>query len=595
MKITHDTKNLEYRNPFGAVPTGTEVLLTLKIEESGENSPPLEGWRAQPDGVVDHPHSVFLRLWENEEEKLLSMMKEEELYTIKLKCDKPQLIFYYFKIDNLYFGVNQQPQELEPNSFQITVYDKDYKTPKWWGQQVVYQIFVDRFFNGNPHKEVIKNHDEYIIHQNWNEDVSDNIHHRDFFGGNLQGVIEKLDYLENLGITCIYFNPIFEARSNHKYDTANYMKIDPMFGDEKTFKNLCKEAKKRGISVILDGVFSHTGSDSVYFNKHNTYDSVGAYQSKESPFYKWYQFTEFPDEYKCWWGNQSMPEIDELQPSYQGYILKNVDSVVKHWLKCGARGWRLDVADELPDAFIKVLREEVKKEKEDSIVIGEVWEDASNKVSYGVQREYFLGEELDGVINYPFKDAIFGFLKGEKTAYEANKVFERIIENYPPQSLSASFLVLGNHDTARIKTVINNNNLQKLAVLWQMTFMGVPCVYYADEVGQTGDADPYNRRSFPWNNVDLELMEYYKSLIAIRKYNSILQNGHYTNVPIDNDVLAYIRHNFLQAILVVINRANSEKELVIDLSGFGGSKQAKIKLAPFGGIIYDVKNKKGIF
>jgi pullulanase len=257
------------------------------------------------------------------------------------------------------------------------------------------------------------------------------------------------------------------------------------------------------------------------------------------------------------------------------YIVKNEDAVVKHWMRAGARGWRLDLADELPGEFLRVLREEVKGQDNDAIIIGEVWEDASNKVSYGVQREYLLGAELDGVLNYPFKNAIFAFLKGEISSYDFNAQVISIIENYPPEALYSSLNILGNHDTARLRTALGDDRLLKLAAVWQMTFMGVPCVYYGDEAGMTGEADPYNRRSFPWGREDLELREHYKNLIKLRKENADLVSGGYEFIPINDDVLGYKRGE----VLILLNRSEREQSY------------NDIKIAPFEGVIYDVKNK----
>jgi len=632
MKITHNTCNLEYRNPFGAVECGTEVLLAVRVVGADDLGRPLD---------------VKLRLWDDGAERIIPMergvgdaapyndgkigatvgdgvldvptskdgiLRADDIcpynvakdfdvtvgadiirpkdddgyfYYAKIKCEKPQLLWYFFVIDGMNFGVNGELQEGQPNSFQITVYDKGYEAPKWWGEQVVYQIFVDRFAHGGttpstqsvatpPKEGNFKNGcEDYEFHQNWNEEVSSNIHHIDFFGGNLNGIIEKLDYLEDLGVTCIYLNPIFEAHSNHKYDTGDYMKIDPMYGDERDFKRLCAEAKKKGISVILDGVFNHNGEDSVYFNKFDNYDTIGAYQSQNSPYYGWYDFLDYPDDYMSWWGNKSLPQVNELAPSYRSFMIEGDDSVMKHWTKAGARGWRLDVADELPDEFIRILRENLKGTKKDAVLVGEVWEDASNKVSYGEQREYFLGKELDGVINYPFKNAIIGFLKGEITSFEFNEVVRKIVENYPKQALYSSLNILGNHDTMRIRTALGDDKLYKLAILWQMTFMGVPCVYYGDEVGLGGEADPYNRRSFPWNSADLEIRDWYKKLIKMRKENADLVSEGYEFLPINDDVLGYKRGNTL----VMINRSGVEQEY------------GKIKLSPFGWIVERIHNK----
>ena len=319
------------------------------------------------------------------------------------------------------------------------------------------------------------------------KDMDGNIVRWDFYGGNLLGVKKKLEYIKSLGVSVIYFNPIFDSPSCHKYDTGDYEKINPMFGDEEIFKDLCNEAEKIGIKIILDGVFSHTGSDSKYFNKFGNYNSLGAYQSLQSPYYRWYRFNDYPDLYEAWWGFSNMPNIDELNPSYLDYIIRDDNSIVEKWIRLGASGWRLDVADELPDEFIKILKKKLKEVDKDSVLIDEVWEDASNKVSYSRKREYLFGNELDSVTNYPLRQIILDLVRN----YIGNKSFIRrylsLKENYPKEYFYSTMNMLGNHDTERVLTMLNNSvELLKEAVAIQMTLPGVPLIYYGDEAGLTG-------------------------------------------------------------------------------------------------------------
>jgi 4-alpha-glucanotransferase len=252
----------------------------------------------------------------------------------------------------------------------------------------------------------------------------------------------------------VYLTPVFTAPSNHKYDTGDYMKVDPMFGSNETFTELFESAGRLEISIVLDGVFSHTGSDSIYFNKEGHYTSIGAYQSVKSQYYPWYTFFKHPDSYECWWGVDTLPNVNELEPSYQDFILLSRDSVIKHWGRLGCRGWRLDVADELPDEFLKNLRKTVKETDPEAVILGEVWEDASNKISYGKIREYLLGEELDSVINYPLRHAILKFFMGEWDSTRLNKTIMSLFENYPVSSFYSMMNILGSHDTVRIMTAL---------------------------------------------------------------------------------------------------------------------------------------------
>ena len=385
----------------------------------------------------------------------------------------------------------------------------------------------------------------------------------DFYGGNLRGVIEKIPYLSELGITIIYFNPIFESVSCHKYDVGDYEKIDRMLGSEEDFKELCIKAKKNGIRVILDGVFSHTGENSKYFNKFGNYDSVGAYQSKESKYYNWYRFFDFPDGYECWWGFKNQPNVDELNPGYLNYIVTGEDSIVARWLKMGASGWRLDVADELPDDFIELLKKRMKEVNKDSVLIGEVWEDASNKVSYSEQRRYLYGKELDSVTNYPLRDNIIRFTKGEIGSDQFVNRVKSIYENYPLDNFYSNMNLLGNHDTERIFTVLNEDEkLLEFAVAIQMFFPGVPLVYYGDEVGLSGGKDPYNRKAYPWGKENKEILNMYKRIIRFRNDNEVLKKGSF-EIEDNNEVVVIKREYKNKVIIILLNNLDEDKNIRI--------------------------------
>ncbi|MCL2885022.1 MAG: glycoside hydrolase family 13 protein, partial [Oscillospiraceae bacterium] len=369
------------------------------------------------------------------------------------------------------------------------------------------------------------------------------------------------DYLKKMGVTCLYLNPIFEAHTSHRYDTADYTEIDPLLGTEADFAALCKAARQCGIRVLLDGVFSHTGADSVYFNKNGRYDSLGAYQSTASPYAPWYQFQAWPDSYAAWWGFPTLPEVNEMEPSYLDFITGE-GGVARRWLAAGASGWRLDVADELPDAFIETLRKAVKAEKPDALLLGEVWEDASDKISYGERRRYLLGGELDSVMNYPFRTAMLRFVRGEGGARELHNAVLDIAEHYPPPVLRLLMNPLSTHDTPRALTALagadatgkdknwqaathlsdearaRGTRLLKLAGALQYCLPGVPCLYYGDEAGLEGYADPFNRGCYPWGKEDTELMDWFCKLGALRlalrgNAGDVLREGDY--VPLETD------------------------------------------------------------
>lgn len=573
MQIYHNSRGSLYRSPLGAVKTGETVRLAIEVSDA------------------DTVTGVRLRLWIDDKESFLDMEKSGggltgEFYYTELNVpDSPCLVWYYFVISTkngdiyysnnsgMYGGVGEMTENATGRSYQITVYDRGFKTPAWFKNSVMYQIFPDRFCPDRKFYEIPRKRCEYTIHEDWYEPLSHNMHPfengpacNDFYGGSLKGIASKLGYLKELGISTIYLNPIFEAYSNHRYDTGDYSKIDPILGTEEDFAELCRAAAENGIGIILDGVFSHTGSDSVYFNKYGNYgENTGAYRDVNSPYRSWYKWMA-DGGYESWWGCSNLPNVNETEPTYIDRILRSDDAIIKKWLRLGALGWRLDVADELPDSFIKTLRENVKSENPDAVIIGEVWEDASNKVSYGEKREYLFGGELDSVMNYPFKDGVIDFLMGHIKAAELGERMLSLMENYPKEAMYAAMNIVGTHDTARIKTVLGGQfshdgmseaekqslrlpphaetvaiERVRLAAFMQMTFVGVPCIYYGDEIGMQGLGDPYNRMPYTWRCVDCETLDFYKRLTRLRNDNPCLRTGAFIQLFADGDVYAYAR------------------------------------------------------
>ncbi len=398
----------------------------------------------------------------------------------------------------------------------------------------------------------------------------------DYYGGNLAGITERLDGLAALSVDKIYLNPIFEAHSNHRYNTADYTHIDPLLGTREAFIALLDAARRRGIGILLDGVFSHTGSDSVYFNKAGRYPSVGAYQSKDSPYYAWYRFQKHPDEYTAWWGVPTLPETNEDDPGFQAFVL----SVLQLWQSMGAAGWRLDVADELPDDFLRALRRTVKGVDPDALILGEVWEDASNKISYGVRREYLLGGELDSVMNYPFRSAILRYLL-EGDAQGFARTVLSIVENYPRPALDLLMNPLSTHDTPRVLTVLGGENPEAMtkeqqaayrlsperrllatrrlvpAVVLQYTLPGFPSVYYGDEVLMEGCGDPFCRMFYTERNRDEEIYDMYVQLGRLRSSASCYRSGGFELLRCDNDCLVFARDDGLQRLVTAVNRTEN--------------------------------------
>lgn len=561
MELYHNSQLDTYRNPVGAVTAGQQVTFTLQAKDCGPEV------------------SCRLRLWKDQEgESQLPMersLSPEGAALFTASCvisQRPGLCWYYFIISvngsDMFYGNNQaqlggegQQYKGEPPAFQITVYQPS-KVPAWYKDSIVYQIFPDRFARDQAwfvRQQAADRGSDWkgtsrVIMQNWNDppyyskNAKGEVTHWPFFGGTLEGIRQKLLYLKSMGAGAIYLNPVFTASSNHKYDTANYMEIDPAFGTIKDFQRLAKDARRLGIRLILDGVFNHTGADSLYFNRFGNYQTPGACQGEESPYYRWYRFTEFPDQYECWWGVRDLPDIEENDPSYQDFIYKGADSVIRHWLREGASGWRLDVADELPDSFIAGIRTAIKETDPEGLLMGEVWEDASNKISYGAQRHYLLGDELDATMNYPVRDSLLDFMLGRRSAEEAVKQLRSLAENYPPENFYACLNLMGSHDRIRILTLMGDapedlsevekeyyvlphaklslaRQRVKVLSLLQFVLPGVPSVYYGDEAGAQGFEDPYNRGTYPWGREDEDLLSHYRMLAGLRKQYGFLSSG----------------------------------------------------------------------
>lgn len=549
MYIYHDSRDPMYRTPLGAVPCGKKLRLRVFAE-----------------GL----HRVYLRLWWQNAEKLLPMKPTlANFYECDLKLPRePGLLWYYFVAEGdggrTWFLGNAADglggvgtiSESEPRGYQVTVYDPAYDTPHWMRNGMMLQIMVDRY-NAVGEKDVCNLPPASFYHIHWDDDptlvINDDRYgdscNNDYFGGNLRGVMEKLDYIQSLGVTVLYFNPIFKARSNHKYNTGDYKTIDPSFGTEADFMALCSEAEKRGMRVILDGVFSHTGSDSLYFNRDGSYGDGGAYNDPNSPYREWYRFYNWPDEYESWWGFKTLPNVDEDTPSYQDFIIRDEDSVIAHWLRAGAAGWRLDVADELPMEFIRRVRARILRERRDGALIGEVWEDPTNKVAYGEMRCYALGDTLDSCMNYPLRTALLDFFCYRSDAGAFVRRLENMRENMPMPFFYSEMNLLGSHDTARAISVFADigdmapdrvyrhpfmmspgdyaRGKRRMLAAWQLicALPGMPCLYYGDEAGLTGMADPYNRATYPWGHEDAALVETYRRIMTDRMASPVLRTG----------------------------------------------------------------------
>lgn len=608
----YNSRESIYKKPFGAVKSGEKVTFRLLLHR---NACVYEAFIR----VIDDSTSVVYEIALAPKEWL----EDYRFYDCEIALSTG-LYWYDFRYTSAHgqffvareIGGRGIVSLLEGDRWQITVADRSFKTPDWLKGGIIYQIFPDRFANSGTKKTGVPD-DRYIC-DDWDKTPE----HRqvddkcslcnDYYGGDLKGIEQKLPYLKDLGVTCIYLNPIFEAHSNHRYNTANYLKIDPLLGNEDDLKRLCKAAKKVGIAVILDGVFSHTGDDSIYFNKEKRYGEGGAYNDFGSPYRHWYKFNCFPDDYAAWWGVPSLPETDEENENYSEFITGE-NGVIRHWLRAGISGWRLDVADELPDSFLDKIRIAVKAENPDAFLLGEVWEDASNKISYGARRRFLSGRQLDSVMNYVFANAIIDYIRNSGGERLENAVMS-VVENYPKEAINLLMNHIGTHDTARALTMlgrfdeyIGDRDWQagvrlspdeyergvkrlKIAAVLSYTLPGVPSLFYGDEAGIEGFGDPFCRATYPWGKENKELLEFYRALGKARKNSPAFVDGVFLAYNCEGDVFSFIRENKSGKAIIAVNRGEAEE--TIDLPDIFKTKKAavfgtppesdKITLPPFG-------------
>ena len=599
MQVYYNPLDVACKSVIGAVKAGDTLTFTIFLlknpKQNGFGTDLHTNFLTTPtidECITPQQECVLLLNKDRQPATAYPLTKTEFGWSISLKINEIGLYFYTFSIDGVGF-ISCGEQETgficdRPLGFLLTVYAEDYQTPEWFKGGVMYQIFPDRFCRIGTMPDIngrVKREDwggEPIYRPNEYGKVLNN----DFFGGNFKGIQSKLPYLRDLGVTILYLNPIFEAASNHRYDTSDYMKIDAYIGTEEEFSALIESAKSYGIRIILDGVFNHTGDDSVYFNKYGHYSSVGAYQSKDSPYYSWYSFYEHPYTYESWWGIDILPQVNEHAEDYQEFIFGE-KGVLKKWLGFGIGGYRLDVADELPDFFLKGLRKSVKESNPDAIIIGEVWEDASNKIAYSERREYLQGYELDSVMNYPLKEAIIAYMQSG----DASRLLYTIrvlINHYPKQTLDCLMNIISTHDTSRILTVLggiyckNKDEMAspnakmsekakvdaikklKMAVVLQYLLPGVPCVYYGDENAMEGHIDPFCRRCFDWENLNQDLIGFYQKLGKIRQeHRDLFKDGTFREISIDDGLFVFAREKENNHIFVFTN--NSSKRYNLNL------------------------------
>jgi cyclomaltodextrinase / maltogenic alpha-amylase / neopullulanase len=602
---THHSRLPLYRQPQGAAAEGADILLRLIATDIESCSVMVDGG----SGWAETPMRPTAR-------------DGKQVYEAVINAPGPGWLFYYFSLKTAQgakylcaphdgLGGEGIIQTTPGEPWQITIHMKDFHTPDWAKGAIIYQIFPDRFCCGDYKKarQGLEYHAgmgrKVFPHENWGEEPlylplpgEKEYIPCDYYLGDLKGITEKLEHIAQLGATIIYLNPIFEAASNHRYNTADYHRIDPVLGDWTDFTALCNEARKRGIRIMLDGVFSHTGDDSIYFNRTGNYPSQGAWQGPGSPYYSWYKFKSM-QEYSCWWNMPSLPETNELDPGYMDFIAGE-KGVAQACLEYGASGFRLDVADELPEPFIARLRIKLKACNPDAFLLGEVWEDATKKYSYGERRRYLLGGGLDAVMNYPLREALLNFLTEHTDAGTMHRQLMSLWENYPMPTFYSAMNLLSSHDVERIRTrlggapdmrsltrqeqarvTLNDSQLEladkrlRLITLLQYCIPGNPSIYYGDEAGMTGMGDPFNRRTYPWGKEDGECLAWYKWLAWLRQNNPVLTTGLFAACTIDPDVYTVYRFTssgkdafgkeMQGAIVCIVNRSAEEKTVTLSI------------------------------
>ena len=546
MRILFDSKQSQFKTPFGCLTPDQACSLSIHVPAS-----------VGATHVTCHLQYQCGTPAQQIQMNLKTQKGPYQVFQGEFLIPQPGLYFYYFYVHNAAGGFRLFKSGDDTNMeagdlWQVSCIPADFHTPEWARGATIYQVFPDRFHKSGK-VDLTGKLEPYTVHPYWYDEVEwrptpeGHVLNNDFFGGNFKGITEKMDYIAEMGTTILYLNPISKSFSSHRYDTGDYKVPDPMLGTLEDFREMVDAAHAHGIKVILDGVYSHTGSDSLYFNKKGTFDGQGAFNNQQSPYYNWFTFYSWPNNYHSWWNFDTLPTVNKMHPDFIKFIISDEDSVIAHWLKQGIDGFRLDVADELPDEFLKLLYDRVKEINPDAYVLGEVWEDASNKTAYGQRRRYFTNAELDSVMNYPFRTAIINFIRGWDAGAGLKNTVMSIVENYPQEVVQCNMNLLGTHDTPRILTALvddfdgsreekarrrlsrNQFDVARERLLaasfLQYTLPGSPSLYYGDEACMEGYKDPFNRRTYPWGREDMEFIQHFKRLGRLRKEQEALRYG----------------------------------------------------------------------
>lgn len=533
--------------PPPAVPVSTRVLLEL---EAGED--------ALPEAVFTDPNR------EHGWRVALEKGAEEGMWSVEvLLPQEPTLLRYHFELaDGSLIRERRQIEgtdkplygEWKEQDFQIAVYLPDNPPPDWVPGQVVYQIFPDRFARGdNPgYQSNGRCYEHETLELEWGALPEHPPKGRDFFSGNLRGVIDKLDYLSSLGVSCLYFTPIFTSPTNHRYDTLDYRQIDARLGSEEDLRELIRKGGEVGIRVMLDGVFNHCSCESNYFNPART--------DKRSPYYRWFNFEGWPDKWTGWVGVKTMPEFVEC-PEVEAFFFGN-DGIAQHWLSYGTSGWRTDVTPWMTDEFWRRFRRAVRRDYPESFLVAEDWGNASHRL---------LGDSFDATMNYRFAYSVVGFAAGKLTPAELDDRLETLRRDTPPANFHAQLNLLDSHDTPRaLSTLEGDRQRLMLAVALQMAYPGVPTIFAGDEAGIEGTYAENSRRAFPWNNIDASLHNFYKRAIHARRANAALSGGEVATAWIDErGGYGFFRRAGGDTVLALFNNSDSPLEALVPVGEAG--------------------------
>ena len=618
LSLRHDSRDLADKQPFGAVPAGTELRWALTALPGVSRATLVIERRHQEGNQTVLNYQPLLRLPMQREavpanasttaSAAATTTVSTERFTARHRIDALGVYGYWFEVQiggQTYVlqnndtaiawtrekGSNGRAQVAwlpaalrQVRRLRLTVFDAQFKVPDWAADAVYYCIFPERFRNGDrrndPRPGQARYQDQTIEqHPRWLQapykpgsgDGSDAVYNNDFFGGDLAGIIDKLDYIRDLGANAIYLTPVFRAASNHKYDTADYRQIDPGFGSNADFSRLTQAAAARGIRVIPDASFNHTGSDSLYFDRFGNFASgadgrpnLGAFANgrvqPSSPYASWYRFkpgasaADLP--YTGWSGVADLPELDKNAPAWRDFAYRAPGSITRLWLQRGAAGWRMDVAPWVPDDFWREWRSVVKQTDAQAITIAETWFEAS---------QHLLGDTFDSTMNYVFRNAVLDYAAGGKAQHTVQQL-ELLRELYPPQAWHAVMNLLSSHDQPRALHVLGDTRISagaasaapsaaavalarqrlRLALFFQMTYPGAPAVYYGDEVGLTGGDDPYNRAPYPWADEggvpDTALLAEVRWLVRLRHDHAVLRRGTLlAPLHVDDEVIVLAR------------------------------------------------------